>query len=89
MIITGNIIAGVIASVIIVAVIALQNPATRQQRMEAAARWLQKYGPLLISCTLLCWVMNGVSGNPTAQWLLAIILCQPLSGWVNNALGER
>lgn len=39
---------------------------------------------LLISLALLAAIMHGLQGNWSSQWLLAVILCQPLSGWLAN-----
>ena len=61
----------------------------RYRSAEFAAtvlRLLWQVAPLLISGWLLYALMDGVSGNWTAQWLLALCAAGPLSGWVIHSL---
>ncbi len=62
---------------------------TRHRSAEFAAvalRLLWQVAPLLISGWLLYLLMDGVSGNWTAQWLLALCAAGWLSGWVIRSL---
>lgn len=64
--------------------IEMQTESQLGQAIHAMKSWLVHYTPMLISLALIAAVMDGVTGNLTAQWLLALILCPALAGWVTK-----
>ncbi|UJS26249.1 hypothetical protein [Thiothrix winogradskyi] len=61
-----------------------QRRAALVAALHAIGGWLQRWLPLIISLSLIAAIMDGVNGNITAQWLLALILCPALAAWVTN-----